>query len=271
MFSWFRRPDRPPPPAAENPGRGHTVRVAFANAQRSWEEEDDLAASLAATLNSMGHKASVKHDWVELEGGFSLVPQVVDVKPMDSSGVQTVTTIQISHPVLVPGGVFEFQHSTGDDVRDSFAQGFKAWAELDLPVFQDAQRDEVTVCMFMQMSPGQESTSFLAPDRRLVLGPPVQMTQKTEPMPGEHSFCPCCLFTQSIGAFDDLVKGKAFCGVRLFVMRDADGHIDADCRVNGIDRPEGVEALKRYAQTWPDRGTEFRKQYVCIQTREPGK
>ena len=129
MFSWFRRPDRPPPPAAENPGRGHTVRVAFANAHKSWEEEDDLAASLAATLNAMGHKASVKRDWVELEGGFSLVPQVVNVKPMDSSGVQTVTTIQISHPVLVPGGVFEFQHSTGDDIRDSFAQGFKAWAE----------------------------------------------------------------------------------------------------------------------------------------------
>ena len=46
-----------------------------------------------------------------------------------------------------------------------------------------------------------------------------------------------------------------------------EGRIEADCRVNGVDRPEGAAALVRYAQTWPDRGFEYRKQYVCIQTR----
>ena len=47
-----------------------------------------------------------------------------------------------SHAALVPGGVFEFQHSSGTDMRDSFAKGFKSWAELDLPVFLDALRAE---------------------------------------------------------------------------------------------------------------------------------
>jgi len=271
MFSWFRRPDRPPKPSAENPGRGHTVRVAFANALRSWEEEDDLAASLAATLNAMGHKASVKRDWVELEGGFSLVPQVVSVKPMDDAGVNTVTTIQTSHAALAPRGLFEFQHSSGTDVRDSFAKGFKGWAELDLPVFLDALRAKPATCMVMEMSKGQEGKSLLARDRRLVLGPPVQMTQKADPAPSEHDFCPCCLFTRSIDAFDELVKDQAFFGVRLFVMRYEDGLIEADCRVNGVDHPAGAAALVRYAQSWPDRGAEYRKQYVCIQTREPLK
>jgi hypothetical protein len=257
MFSWFRRPDRPPSPAAENPGRGHTVRVAFKNAQKSWEETDDLAVSLAATLNEMGHKAIVKRDWVELEGGFSLLPQIVSVEPMDNAGVNTTTTIQVAHASLVPDGVFEYQHSSGADIRDSFAKGFRHWAEYDLPVFLDAQRDTATLCMVAEMKP----------DRRLVFGPPVHMAQKADAKPSEHDFCPCCLTTKNIDAFDDLLRDGKFHGIRLFVSRDAQGGIEADCRVNGIDRPAGVEALKRYARSWPDRGVEYRKQYVCIQTR----
>ena len=260
MFSWFRRPDRPPSPAAENPGRGHTVRVAFANAKRSWKEEDDLAVSLATTLNALGHKATVKGDWVALDDGLSLVPQVVNVTPMDDSGVRTVTTIQTSHAVLIPRGVFEFQHASGADVREAFAQGFKGWAELDLPVFLDALRANAATCMTMTMEP----------ERRLVLGPPVQMAQKTDPVPDEHGFCPCCLFTSSVKAFEDLLKDDAFYGIRLFVTRDAEGRIEADCRVNGIDRPAGAAVLARYAQGWVDRGVEYRKQYVCIQKRVAG-
>lgn len=257
---------RPPRPAAGNPGRGHTVRVAFANSQRSWEENDDLAASLAGQLNSMGHKAEAKGDWVEL-GGFSLLPQVVSVTPMDNQGVITVTTIQVSHPELVPAGTFEFQHSSGADVREAFSQGFKNWVELDLPVFLDALRDKPTVCMVMEMKAGQEATSLLAADRRIVLGQPLQMVQKNHPIPGEHNFCPCCLFTSSYRAFEKIMKDRDFHAIRMFVTRDADGHIQADCRVNGIDWPEGAVALASYAKDWPDRGVEYRKQYICVQTR----
>jgi hypothetical protein len=260
MLSWFRKPDRPPPPAAENPGRGHTVRVGFSNAQKTWEETCDLAVSLAATLNAMGQKAVVKRDWVELESGFSLLPQIVSVEPLDNAGVNTTTTIQVAHASLVPGGVFEYQHSSGADIHDSFSKGFKDWAEYDLPVFLDAQRDKASLCMVAEMKP----------DRRLVFGPPVHMAQKAGAAPSEHDFCPCCLTTKNIDAFEDLLRDENFYGVRLFAMRDAEGHIEADCRVNGVDRPEGAEALKRYARSWPDRGVEYRKQYVCIQTRAAG-
>ena len=257
MFSWFRRPDRPPPSAAENPGRGHSVLVGFSNAQRTWEETADLTVSLAATLNAMGQKAIVKRDWVELESGFSLLPQIVSVEPMENAGVNTTTTIQVAHASLVPGGIFEYQHSSGADIRDSFAKGFKDWAEYDLPVLNDALLVKAAMCMVAEMKP----------DRRLVFGPPVHMAQKAGAAPSEHDFCPCCLITKNIEAFDDLLRDGNFHGIRLFVSRDTEGRIEADCRVNGIDRPEGAEALKRYAQTWPDRGYEYRKQYVCIQTR----
>jgi hypothetical protein len=267
MFSWFKKSPRPPRPAASNPGRGHTVRVAFANAQRSWDEDDDLAVSLAATLNALEYKAVVKGDWVELEGGFSLLPQVVAVTPLDDSGVKTLTTTQVSHPDLVPAGVFEFQHSTGANVRESFSKGFKSWAELDWPVFLDARREKAKACMYMEMKQGQEATSVLPADRRIVLGPPLQMVQKTNPIPGEHAFCPCCLFTSSFRSFESILKDRAFHGIRLFVTRDAEGHIQADCRVNGVDWPAGAAELVKYAREWPDRGLEYRKQYVCIQTR----
>lgn len=257
MFAWFLNRERPPRPATANPGRGHIVRVAFNDAQKSWEEEDDLAVSLAGILKALGHEVTVKGEWVALEGGFSLLPQVVSVEGLDDAGVKTSTTLQTSHATLVPDGVFEFQHSTGANLRDSFAKGFRSWAELDLPAFLDAERVKANSCLFLAATP----------NRRVVLGPPVQMAQKTDPLPGGHDFCPCCLFTHSIEAFDDLVKDHAFHGIRLYVSRDTDGRIEADCRVNGVERPAGAAALSRYAQGWPDRGFEYRKQYVCVQSR----
>jgi hypothetical protein len=267
MVSWFRKQPHPPRPAAQNPGRGHIARVAFSNAQKRWEENEDLAVSLATTLSSLGHKATVRKDWVDLEGGFALLPQVVSVEPMDANGVNTVSTIQITHDSLVPGGVFDYQHATGNDLRESFAAGFRSFADVDLPVFLDALRDTAKDCMYMEMSPNREGGSALTADRRIVLGPPLQMVARPAAAKGEHDFCPCCLFTNSIEAFDDLLKDRAFYAVRLFVMRDAEGGIEADCRVNGIDRPAAVAALVKYAKTWPDRGLEYRKQYVCLQTR----
>ena len=246
------------------------MRVAFANAQKRWEETDDLVTSLAATLNSLGHPASPRHEWLELESGFSLLPQIVKVEPIHEGGVNTVTTIQIAHPSLVPDGVFDFQHASGKDLRASLAAGFKSFAEFDLPVFLDALRETAKDCTYMIMSPDREAESSATPDRRLVLGPPLQMVQRTARVAGEHDFCPCCLFTNSLPAFDDLVKDRGFYAIRLFVVRDAAGDIEADCRVNGIDRPSGAEALVKYAQSWPDRGLEYRQQYVCIQTRSPG-
>ena len=259
MFDWFRKRERPPRPAAENPGRGHTVSVSFSNAQRAWEETDDLAISLAGTLNALGHKATARGDWVELESGFCLVPQVVSVEPTDNAGVKTSTTIQTSHPVLIPNGIFEFQHSSGAGVSDSFAMGFKNWAELDLPVFLDALREEAATCMVAK----------LEADRRIVFGPTIQMAQEPEAVPGQDDFCPCCLLTKSLGDSNDIVKEDRFLGIRLFASRDEKGHVEADFRVNGVEFPEGTAGLARYAQTWPQRGFEYRKQYVCVQTRAP--
>lgn len=268
MVSWFRKLPRPPKPAANNPGQGPLAIVAFANGERSWEEKDELPATLANTLNELGHKAIAKGDWVELDGGYLLLPQVVNVQPLEQSGVRTATTIQVSHDSVVSAGVFEYQHSNGANIHESFASGFKSWAEIDLPVFLDAQRAKAKDSMVWQAKAGSEATSALRPGRRILMGPPMQMAQNTARLAGDHEFCPCCLFTQCIGVTGDLLRDDAFYGVRLFVTRDRDGLIQADCRVNGVDRPDAAAKLMEYAKTWPDRGLEYRKQYVIIQSRE---
>jgi hypothetical protein len=161
--------------------------------------------------------------------------------------------------------VFEYQHATGANVRAAFASGFKGWAETDLPVFLDAQRAQPETTTFMSLEPGREGSSLLTRNRRVIFGPPLRVgSAKTTAE--EHPFCPCCLFTNCHAAFRELMLDSKFCAIRLFAMRNADGSAEADCRVNGEDWPAGIDALAEYAKTWPFSGTEYRKQYVCIQS-----
>ena len=92
--------------------------------------------------------------------------------------------------------------------------------------------------------------------------------RKPEDTSEEHPFCPCCLLTKSFEAFRELIEGNGFYGLRLFAARDAEGELQADCRVNGDDWDKGAQALREYARTWPEAGYEFRKQYVVLQSIE---
>ena len=120
--------------------------------------------------------------------------------------------------------------------------------------------------------------------RRAVLGPVWHMTtsppsfrvlafsatpSETANPGAEHSFCPCCLFTRSMGAFKNHLDQDGFFGIRLFASQNEQGVVQADCRVNGEDWPAGANALRDYALTWDVAGYEFRKQYVIIQTMAP--
>lgn len=270
MFSWFRKPApfAPPPSLAGNPGMGAKVSIAFSNAQRSWHEEDDLVRSLASVLKDLGHDARARRDWIELGDGFTLQPQIAQFQPLEPSGVKTVSTIQVAHPTLVPGGVFEYQHASGANIPESFASGFRNWAMVDLPVFLEADLERPDNTMMMDFTKGAAKFE-LSRNRRVVLGPTQHLAQSplAADAKDEHPFCLCCLFTNSIEAFREQIAKDEFVGIRLFALREKDGSVRADCRVNGIDWTAGAEALALYAGTWPDRGFEFRKQYVAIRSR----
>ena len=87
-----------------------------------------------------------------------------------------------------------------------------------------------------------------------------------DPDPYIDEFCPCCLFTNSMEAFDDQIKDtEKNYAIRLFAMKDANGEIKADCRINGEEYPQAEEYLKKYASTWKDCDiVKFRKQYIII-------
>jgi hypothetical protein len=248
---------------------GTAGKVELSNGEQSWTEHFDVVSEAAAAFKSRSHAVTTYKTWLEHgDSGFLIQPQLADLQLLEGGGVHTVTTMQVNHPTLVPAGVFEYQHSTGDTVVSSLAKGFDQWVQADFVTFLDALRVKPQSCTMMEMTfPAKDGKPERV--RRAVLGPVTHMAQ-TPPnaAEGHPPFCPCCLLTNSFEAFRVLIEGNAFYGLRLFALRDGDGNPSADCRVNGDAWEKGAQALRAYASTWPAAGYEFRKQYVVLQTLE---
>jgi hypothetical protein len=268
MFNWFKKKVVPATPAIPQarPSRDIRVSLPLANGDKTRTEQVDLLACLEEVLRLGGFGVSAGESSLQLESGLVVQPGFAGFQPAQRGGVQTVTTVEVSCPPRIPAGVFEFQHSTGDDSRQSIAKGFEGWMQLDLPVFLEALRPKPEHCACMEFDLPAEGVTP-PQKRRVVLGPVAHLvSRQTEGPAEEHPFCPCCLFTNSATAMMPKIRDGRFYGARLFAMRDQDGSVGADCRLNGEDWEPGKKALIEYAKTWPDRGIEFRKQYVIIQT-----
>ncbi|MBN1427763.1 MAG: hypothetical protein JXB07_05210, partial [Anaerolineae bacterium] len=244
-------------------GMGTNGRIGFSNGEHSWEESFDLIEILNKVLQE--HEVTTQHQngWLVLNEGFYLRPEILAVQPLEAGGVSTTTTISIAHEQYAPQGLFEYQHAAGDDTNTALASGFKNWADLDLPVLLEAITNHLEACTAMDMQ-------FPAPDqriRRAVLGPVFYMASREIEIEEDHPFCQCCMLTHSFEAFKDLLASEGFFGIRLLALRNEEGDVSADCRVNGLDNEPGKELLIKYGQTWPDRGFEVRKQYVVVYTR----
>jgi hypothetical protein len=202
------------------------------------------------------------------ETGFILFPQLVEFQPLDDGGVRTTTTVQVNHPVLVPEGIFEYQHSSGDSTEESIRQGFDDWMRTDFLPLIDSSQPEPRLCTSMKMSfPTKNGGAERV--RRAVFGPVMHLRENPPPKEAEeseeHPFCPCCMLTNSLETFKELFEAEGFIGLRMFAARTPDGGAEADCRVNGVDWEKGAVALRNYAATWAPAGYEIRKQYVVIQ------
>jgi hypothetical protein len=267
-----------------NPGISASGEVAFSNGQRSWTEHYNVITLMASVLRDLGHLIESRESWlVHSDSGFVLLPRLVKLRPLERGGVQTTTTIQTHHPALVPDGVFEYQHATGDNVEASLRKGIDQWAQTGFVALLDALQPSPARCTALQMT-FPEKDGKGAYTRRAVLGPvfhsiehPEIHAEKSTPGSGEdvggrqgesHEFCPCCLLTRSFETFVELVEDSGFYGLLLFAARDVKGEPQADCRVNGNDWDKGAEALRKYVTTWPEAGYEIRKQYVVLHTLE---
>lgn len=160
--------------------------------------------------------------------------------------------------------MFEYQHAQGDDVNSALSAGVSNWIEFDLPVLLDAINNSLKTCDALDFE-SQDSSCYV---RRALLGPILHLADSDIELDEEHPFCPCCLFTNSFEAFEQQRNGEGLYGIRLLALRDKDGGLSADCRVNGIDWELGKEQLKKYAESWAGSGVEMRKQYVVIYTAD---
>lgn len=218
-----------------------------------------------------GHDITCTIDGHELvlDSGLRLSPHPIGADPRDNGGWQISSMIEARHPELFADGLFEYQHAVGEGPEEAILSGFENWARVDLPALQAAiGADDAPELQMLTLRYGAEETGTpLA--RAVVLGPLAHY--RSEPADeaaacseGNHGSCPCCLFTQSLDAFNDLLKTRQFLGIRLFASRDTNGHCEADCRVNGHDFPAALPLLRAYASRWPQAGLEFRKQYVVV-------
>ncbi|MCA8996884.1 MAG: hypothetical protein KDA80_07860 [Planctomycetaceae bacterium] len=271
MFNFFRRQSDPPETCPGNPGLGVEAKVTFTGDNGEWEERVDLVKLLATVMRRYGHPVRNEGTWLShRESGYAILPQLGAFDTREDGRLQTMSTIQINHREYAPHGVFEYQHSMGECLKDSLVQGFDQWVQTDFVALLDAQRPQPRDCMMMEMK-FPEETGRARRRRRIILGPVAHFRQDPVPQADscgeeEHPFCPCCLLTQSLEAFRPHLESEGFCCLRLFAAREPDGTPQADCRVNGEDWEPGAEALRAYALTWDPAGYEFRKQYVVLRT-----
>ncbi len=254
----------PPSTSEQNPGEGIFFSVSFSDDEKTWEEEVNLIDKLSEVLKEKEVKFSVHKDWIELECGYSLQPRMVSLYSSDES-IQTTTTIEVHHKEMMSLSIFEYQHSGGEDPIESILEGFRNWSQLDLPVFLDVLKEEPEVCMTLNMSFPEKGY-----DRRMILGPVSYVVEKGLDPKEEHPFCSCCFLTKNRDTFKSLIEENASYGIRFFALRNQNGEISADCRINGLDSEEGMKALAEYTRSWSDRGFEFRKQFILVHSVENG-
>jgi len=271
MFGFFSKKTPPPEKCAGNPGIGTSGKTAFSNGSRTWTEHFDLVAILLDILKALGHTCQNQKTWLlHKKSGYQLMPNVVQIVPLDDGGMRTVTTVQINHPELFGGGIFEFQHSGAENLHVSFSRGFDFWAKTDFVPLLEALRATPTECTEMRLTlPAANDRPERT--RRIILGPVAQFQRNAQPqvVDEEHPFCPCCLLTRSFEAFRAHLEGDGNFALRLFAARSDEGLPEADCRINGLDFPKGMDALREYVTSWPGTGYEFRKQYVIVVNDQP--
>ena len=203
---------------------------------------------------------------VTLSNGLRLEPFLMACEQASKHRFQTTTVIEVSHPRIFPNPLFEYQHASGTSQHDALGKGFASWASMDLVTLIDACQTTLEHCAVLEVSYAQSDDESVY-RRQVLLGPMAHFQQYPPRALEEHEFCPCCLFSNSMSAFSELLQSRDFLGVRLYASRDADGNCEADCRVNGHDFPAAVQLLCDYANLWPDAGMEYRKQYVVIRNK----
>ena len=230
-------------------------------------DRDTLLHCLLEALRAEGRAGELHDECVLLPSGLAIDVDFGEARPLAGGNVAINSRTLVWHDAF-PAGFLEYQHASGPDVEAATTAGLRQWVQLDLATIEDALPGAGQRWLRLELTL-PAGASGPARRRRIVLGPIARRGGAAATDDPEHPFCPCCLFTQGLAAFQPLLEQAGAIGIRLYAARNADGSVDADCRANGADFAAGAEALRAYAATWPGSGIEFRKQYAVVYT--PGE
>lgn len=255
-----------------NPAHDGIVTISWGKENgEAGEDQINLAILLQQAFAENEIKAEIVNEyWLyQPDTGYYLLPSLWDFE-LDDGLFRSASTIQIHHPELFPHGIFEYQYSFGgrETLDEALLSGFDTWLKTDWETLSDAALPRDANHLLLNINFENE------PFKRLVLlgsvgfYPAKEENEQNEETCEQHGeFCECCLFTQSLEAFEPLLKSSENYAIRLFASRDDEGHFSADCRVNGDDYPDALESLKNYAKTWSSEGVAFKKQYIIIRNQ----
>ena len=228
-----------------------------------------LLELLAISLKNRKLGFQTLADKLVLSNGIELRPYFFEHHQISEQQVRSATGIHARHPSAFPAGLYEYQHATQQNYEASVSAGFTMWTKMDLLALDDALRTKPKDCTVMESILPPYAANFEPRIRHIVLGPVGHLfAERGNTVQEEHPFCPCCFMTQCYQVFEKLIQSEQFGGIYFFVSRDTQGQVNADCRVNGEDFPAAIPLLLAYANTWPARGLELRKQYVVLKNAE---
>jgi hypothetical protein len=138
----------------------------------------------------------------------------------------------------------------GADLDEAARETACQWLEAAFPVLHSVYSDtrqEAGVAISELITVDEDSGQRYG--WRVHLGPVLMRVfgegDEPEP-PGAADFARC--LKAEISCLD--VADELF-WLECFASRDPDGNVDADCRLNNIEWPEGVSGLLTWANTWP--------------------
>lgn len=252
-----------------NPAHDGTITLTWqTEAGETGEDVIELPKLLQQTLAEQDWATEIIDEkWVyQPDTGYYFLPLLWNFE-LEDGLFKSASTIQIHHPELFPNGIFEYQYSFGgrETLDEALLSGFDTWLKTDWETLLDAALPHEARHLHLKMQFDDKQLNRLVLLGSVGFYPPKDETCHTDDEHGE--FCECCLFTQSLEAFKPLLESPECYAIRVFVSRDDEGEVTADCRVNGEDWNNAVDALKNYAKTWTNDGISFRKQYIIIRNQ----
>ena len=246
-----------------------------------------IAYVLFRILQNKGFDVEILNDetennkWIYVkDNGYYLLPLLINFYYDENNELKISATIQIHHKEIFPNGIFEYVYpqQKAKNAIDGLFELFETWVDLDWLTLCDCLKFEKSEYMSMRIDLDKEKIK----SKHVFYGPVLSYpnfdveeakSKGIDIDPYIDEFCPCCLFTNSMEAFDEQIKDTSQnYAIRLFAMKNPDGKIDADCRINGEEYPQAEKYLKNYTKTWKKCDImKFRKQYVIIRNVENRK